>query len=866
MKAAAIRESFLDYFAQHQHTRVPSSSVLIKDDPTLMFTNAGMNQFKAVFLGSEKRPYSRATSSQKCLRVSGKHNDLEQVGVTSRHHTFFEMLGNFSFGDYFKADAIAYAWEWVTKVLGLPKDRLYATVYTEDDEAFGLWEKIDPVLKGRILRFGEKDNYWSMGETGPCGPCSEIHFDRGAEYSCGKPDCTVNCECDRYLELWNLVFMQFNRDAEGKITPLPKPSVDTGGGLERFASILQDTPSNYETDLFMPIITEVEKLSGRKYEIGPAGLSHRVAADHIRALGFAITDGGLPSNEGAGYVLRRILRRAARHGKLLGLDRPFLFKLVPTLISVMGEAFPELVARQEHLTTVIKSEEERFAETLDAGLAQFEKIRAQLAKTGGSTIPGEDAFRLFDTYGFPLDLTEVMAREEQLAVDVAGFEKALAQQRQRSRQASKFAVDLTVPEELLDKAPTEFVYNEFEITAAVMWVSDGQDAIVLDRTPFYTEAGGQVDDIGVIENSAVRFVVEHMSKKGDTVFHTGHFDRGNGDGLVGQSVTVRIDTPRRRMIMRNHTATHLLHRALRDVLGDHVHQAGSLVDPERLRFDFSHFKPLEPDEIKRVEAQVNAHILENISLKIEQTDYDNAVKSGAMALFGEKYGDEVRVVKIADVSAELCGGTHVSSTGEIGQFRIISETGVAAGVRRIEAITGEKAFEQALQQEQVIQQAAEVLGTSPDRIVDRLTERLEEIRRLQQDNKQLRERQMKGESTGFTPQETEVNGHQIQLLCEKYSGYTLDDLKTVADHIQKVKEPTVMFLATEDGILVSAASKTAVELGAHAGNLMKNTAKVLGGGGGGKPGFAQGKAKDLNAWDQAKQRWLATLEEMVAAQ
>ncbi len=864
MKAAEIRRSFLDFFVERDHTEVPSASLLVKNDPTLMFINAGMNQFKSVFLGSESRPYTRATSAQKCFRVSGKHNDLENVGRTSRHHTFFEMLGNFSFGDYFKEEAIAYGWEWVTRTLGLPKDRLYATVFTEDDEAFDLWKKIAPELKDRVRRFGKKDNYWSMGEIGPCGPCSEIHIDRGEKYGCGKPDCTVNCECDRYLELWNLVFMQYSRDADGKITSLPKPSVDTGGGLERFASVMQGTPSNYETDLFLPLIAEVEKISGKSYEPGPAGTSHRVAADHIRALGFAIADGGLPANEGAGYVLRRILRRAVRHGKLLGIDEPFMYKIVPVLTSVMGEAYPELVSRQDHVITVIKSEEERFAETLDAGLAQFDRIRGKLKKTGGKVIPGEDAFKLFDTYGFPLDLTEVMAAEEGLTVDHTGFDRALTVQRERSRKASKFTVDLTVPSECSEAGPTEFEYDGFAIEARIVWIADDGGTIVLDRTPFYAEAGGQVDDLGVIENDNCRFIVEKMMKKGDALFHLGRLERGDPAVLCGKAVTARIDSLRRRRIMRNHTATHMLHRALRDILGDHVQQAGSLVDPNRLRFDFSHFKPMTPEEITKVESQINRYILENYPVSIAHTSYDEAVKAGAMALFGEKYGDEVRVVKIGDVSAELCGGTHVASTGAIGQLRIVSETGVAAGVRRIEAITGEAAYTRAVQHENTILKAADLLGTAPDKIVDRLAERLNEIRELRADNKKLRQRQLAGGSDDTTPAEAELGGQTLFLLYKKFEDYSPDDLKALADRLQKENKPTVALLANDSGMLASVASKSAVQIGAHAGNLIREMSKVFNGGGGGKPNFAQGKAKDLSGWAEAEQHWQRTIESMVS--
>ncbi len=865
MKAAEIRRSFLDFFVQREHAEVPSSPLLIKDDPTLLFTNAGMNQFKRVFIGTEKRPYNRATSSQKCFRVSGKHNDLENVGRTSRHHTFFEMLGNFSFGDYFKEEAIAYAWEWVTKVLGLPKDKLYATVFTEDDEAFELWEKIDPALKGRVLRFGESENYWSMGDVGPCGPCAEIHIDRGQKYGCGKPSCTVNCECDRYLELWNLVFMQFNRDAEGNIAPLPKPSVDTGAGLERFAAVLQDTPSNYETDLFMPLLTAVGKIAGRPYESGPACVSHRVAADHVRALSFAVADGGLPSNDGPGYVLRRILRRASRHGKLLGIEGPYLYQLVPTLVGMMPDQYPELSQRQQHIETVIRAEEERFAETLDAGLAQFDRIREKLEKHGSTVIPGEDAFRLFDTYGFPLDLTEVLAQESGLTVDVEGCRQALAEQRERSRKASQFAADLSVPEECREAGATQVDHTTFELKAKVIWIGEDHTAIVLDRTPFYVESGGQVDDTGVIENDSVRFEVNRLEKKGDTIFHFGEFKRGDGDSLCNQEVTVRINLPRRQMIARNHTATHLLHRALRSVLGDHVQQSGSLVEPDRLRFDFSHFKPMTREELEAVERDVNVQILANTPVAIEHCSYDEAVKNGVIALFGEKYGDEVRVVRIGDVSAELCGGTHVSSTGQIGQLRILSETGIAAGVRRIEAITGERAYERAVEQDSIVSQAAHVLGTAPDKILDRIESRLEELKQLQQDNKKLREKLAAGGAGGPEVETVNVNGHDVSVVMALMEDYSKDDIAALADRYQKEQTPTVAFLGAGDGIVVSAASTSAVKLGVHAGKLMQALAKLLKGGGGGKPNFAQGKANDYSAWDSAKQTWLNTIKDMVAS-
>lgn len=704
----------MDYFAKNGHKVVVSSPVIPADDPTLLFTNAGMVQFKNTFLGLEKRDYSRATTSQKCIRAGGKHNDLDQVGFTARHQTFFEMLGNFSFGDYFKEDAIKFAWEFVTKDLGLDPNRLYATVYKEDDDAEKLWKKIAPELKDRVLRFGEKDNFWSMGETGPCGPCSEIHYDRGPNIP-GE----LNGEGDRFMEIWNLVFMQYNRDDKGAVTPLPKPSVDTGAGLERFCMVLQNVDSNYGTDLFQPLIGKVAELSGIPYKLGPDGVAHRVIADHVRALSFAIADNAIISNEGRGYVLRRILRRAARYGHELGLKEPFLYKIVPTLIDKMGGVYPEIKAHRGKIELVIKSEEEQFDRTLENGLARFAEI---VDKMGGrKTIPGAEVFKLYDTYGFPADLTEIMAKEKGLAIDWMGFERELEIQRERSRQSSSFGVAPLVSEtHVITK--TEFTYDEYKLSTQAVFCDeiDHSTFLVLNKTPFYAESGGQIGDKGKIISDKFEFVVEDTRKLGEGIIHLGRFDKS--DNMVvaslrgGHSITVtaEIDVARRADIQRNHTATHLLHKALRIVLGDHVYQAGSLVAPERFRFDFSHFKAMTPDEIEKVENIVNEKIAADLPVTWQYKSIDEARRMGAMALFGEKYGDTVRVVQAGDFSTELCGGTHVKNTGDIGRMLIISESAIAAGVRRIEAITGREAARALAEYELLKEKLIPILDKTPD--------------------------------------------------------------------------------------------------------------------------------------------------------
>ncbi|MEW5876019.1 MAG: alanine--tRNA ligase [Candidatus Zixiibacteriota bacterium] len=859
MTAAQLRTTFLDYYARHGHQVVPSASLLIKDDPSLLFTNAGMNQFKSVFLGQENRPYKTACSSQKCLRVSGKHNDLENVGVTPRHHTFFEMLGNFSFGDYFKKDAIAYAWEFLTKTAALDPSRLWVTVYTDDDDAEALWRQIAPAVKDRIRRFGEKENYWSMGDVGPCGPCSEIHYDFGPEFSCGRPECTVNCDCDRYIEIWNLVFMQFEKKADGSVVPLPKPSVDTGMGLERLATVVQHHHSNYDTDLFMPVIEALARDSGIAYDRGPAGVPHRVCADHLRGLVFTIADGGMPGNEGAGYVLRRILRRAARLGKSLGYHGPFLHRFVDVVIKIMGGAYPELHQRRNHVVHVIESEESRFAETLDAGLARFDTAR-QAARHG--VIAGEEAFRLYDTFGFPLDLTEVLAREAGLTVDVAGFQRALEEQRERSRAQTGFR-DQTVSKAAGLDIESAFIYDATTLEATLLWASDDGTAVALDRTPFYSESGGQIDDKGEIRSGDdFIFAVESMEKVDKAIVHHGRVAKGRAKDWIGKEVTASVDRARRRMIQRNHTATHLLHKALRTVLGPHAQQAGSLVAPDRLRFDFSHSGPMSAEEIERVERMVNEAVLENYQVAPYETEHAKAIATGVTALFGEKYGDVVRVVKIDDYSAELCGGTHVKSTGEIGLFRIVSETGVAAGVRRIEAITGEAAYEKARQDETVIRRAAELLRTSPDKVIDRASDAQEEIKSLRNELAQVRRKMAEGSTAGA--QYEPVDGLDLKLMYHRLDDGSDDDAVAFADLGKGQEGPVVTVVASSSGKLVVGASGAATKRGVHAGKLLGKLAAHLGGGrGGGRPDFAQGKAGSLDDWDGGRGVLIEELRSMV---
>ena len=707
MTSSEIRKAFLNYFEEREHRVVRSSSLVPKNDPTLLFTNAGMVQFKGVFLSEETRDYKRAVTSQKCVRAGGKHNDLEIVGKTARHHTFFEMLGNFSFGDYFKKEAIEMAWDLLTRQWGLPADRMWITIYLEDDDAFHLWRKIG-IPAERIVRMGEKDNFWAMGETGPCGPCSELVIDQGEGVGCGRPDCQVGCECDRFLELWNLVFMQFNRDAEGKLHPLAKPCIDTGLGLERISAILQGVQSNYETDLFRPIFQEIEKTSRVPYGKDPrSDISIRVIADHSRASTFLINDGVLPSNEGRGYVLRRIMRRAMRHGKLLGIEEPFLHRTSSTVVDLMKDAYPELRESEAFVSRVIRNEEERFSETLDSGLKILREELEQLQRKGKKILPGEVAFRLYDTYGFPLDLTTEILQEEGLAFDEAEFRAQMEEQRQKSKQAWQ-GLGEGKTKEVYRRLANEGVktsftgYGEIESESRILKLIRGDEIVsfagegdevevVTEKTPFYGEAGGQVGDQGVIFHEDFSLQVEETIKPlEDLIVHKAKVKRGVVKERIKASL--KVDFDRRRAITLNHTGTHLLQAVLREVLGTHVHQAGSLVSPERLRFDFTHFAPVEKKDLERVEALVNQKIRENLKVETKIMQVEDALQVGAMALFGEKYGERVRVVMVSDFSIELCGGTHTSRSGDIGLFKIVNETGVAAGVRRIEALTGEGAY------------------------------------------------------------------------------------------------------------------------------------------------------------------------------
>ena len=847
MKSADIREGFLKYFEASGHTRVPSSSLIPQDDPTLLFTNAGMNQFKKVFLGLETRPYKRAASSQKCMRAGGKHNDLENVGLTPRHHTFFEMLGNFSFGDYFKKEAVAFAWEYLTKKLNLPAGELWPTIYKEDDEAEKQWLAVAPETKRRIRRFGEADNFWSMGETGPCGPCSEIHFDRGEKYGCGKKDCGPNCECGRFMELWNLVFMQFNRDESGKMAPLPKPSVDTGAGLERLSAVLQGVESNYDTDLFVPIIRKIESLAGKKYSTGPEGVSFRVIADHLRALTFCFADGALPSNEGRGYVLRRILRRAARHAHLFGKKEPFIYRLADTLAAEMGGVYPELSAKKEHVKLVIEEEEKNFGITLETGLELAAKEFPTLVKKGHKVVPGELVFKFYDTFGFPADLTEIVAKDYNLTIDWAGFEKGLEKQRQRSREHSKFITkDISFGVSAIIAKPSEFIgyeSNKFKWQSKIVEVS--KDFIILESTPFYAEAGGQVGDTGKILAHEDAFNVVDTKKKELFILHILSDDAVIERDLKGTEVTAEIDWKRRQEIMRNHTATHLVHKALRNVLGEHVHQAGSLVAPDRLRFDFTHFKPLLPEELKRIEEEVNEKILESILIEtLWDVSLDEAKKMGATMLFGEKYGDKVRVIKIADYSLELCGGTHVASTGQIGLFSILSENGIASGVRRMEAVTGSGFLRLVKGERELLFSLAEKMKVPAEMIRHKVEELLSTHRQLEKRLNELEKQKSKETLAQALQTAAQVNG--IKVVTAQLEVENRQALMDSADLIVNAKEKIAGVLAAvldSDVALVVAISKSALD-SLKAPELVKEVAARLGGTGGGRPHLAQGGGKD----------------------
>jgi alanyl-tRNA synthetase len=848
MTSAQLRAAFLDFFHEHGHSVQPSSSLVPGNDPTLLFTNAGMVQFKDVFLGREQRDFTRAATSQRCVRAGGKHNDLENVGYTARHHTFFEMLGNFSFGDYFKREAIQFAWDFLTQTLEIPAEKLWVTVFEEDSEAEKIWLEEVGIDATRFSRIGAKDNFWSMGDTGPCGPCSEIFYDHGAEIAGGPPG-SPDADGDRYIEVWNLVFMQYNRDTDGTLHPLPKPSVDTGMGLERIAAVVQHLHNNYEIDLFQKLLKVAAQLANTD-DLTISSL--RVIADHIRSCAFLITDGVMPSNEGRGYVLRRIIRRAIRHGYRLGIREVFFYKLVAPLAEEMGEAYPELIAAQAQVERVLQKEEQRFAETLEQGMKILE---ACVEKMDGNVIPGDTAFLLYDTYGFPLDLTTDFARENNLTVDHAGFEVAMAEQRERARSASNFGTDYN--QEISHDSQTEFVgyhYTDDEATivglfskgAAVDSLSAGEEGVVLlDKTPFYAESGGQVGDCGLIEVDGAVFEVADTQKQGGNLFlHKGKIV--SGELKVNQPCHARVNVDKRTATELNHSATHLLHAALRLTLGEHVAQKGSLVNPERLRFDFSHFEPMTAIEISQVEQIVNAQIRLNNAVHAQVMAKDEAMQAGAMALFGEKYGDEVRVLKIGEFSTELCGGTHVERAGDIGVFKIISESGVAAGVRRIEGVTGQAALDWVKNTDSALNHIASLLKAPLDKTVDKVAQLLDKNRSLEKELERLKSKLASSAGGDIASQAVEIDG--IKVLAVR-----LDDIdpKTMRDMVDQLKNKlgsaAIVLANVKDGkiSLIAGVSKDQIHR-VKAGDLVNSVALKVGGKGGGRPDMAQAGGDDVS--------------------
>jgi alanyl-tRNA synthetase len=869
MNSAELRQRFLDFFARHEHETVASSPLVPGNDPTLLFTNAGMVQFKDVFLGADKRAYRRAASSQRCVRAGGKHNDLENVGYTARHHTFFEMLGNFSFGDYFKREAIHFAWDFITKDLGLPADRLWVTVYEEDDEAADIWLNEIGVDPGRFARLGKDSNFWAMGDTGPCGPCSELFFDHGPGVEGGPPG-TPEEDGDRYVEIWNLVFMQYERSADGEMKPLPKPSVDTGMGLERIAAVMQGVHSNYDIDLFQALLAAAAKATGATDRDSP---SLRVIADHIRACAFLIVDGVLPSNEGRGYVLRRIIRRAIRHGYKLGQTKPFFHELVAPLDAEMGAAYPELSKARAHVERVLLQEEERFAETLEQGMGMLESTIASL---DGTVIPGEAVFRLYDTYGFPMDLTADIARERGLTVDEDGFDVAMAAQRERARAGSSFAASDSMNLaaalqgagiEVPDTGFTGYdaVQGEGEV---VLMIKDGAEAdrltagdeatLFLDRTPFYAESGGQVGDTGVLVGEGVEFSVEDTRKVGQAHAHVGRLVRG--ELSKGATLDAAVNAERRRATVMNHTATHLMHAALREVLGEHVQQKGSLVAPDRLRFDFSHYEPVTAEELTRIEDLVNREIRRNVEAETNLMEFDAAVESGAMALFGEKYDDRVRVLRLGDFSVELCGGTHVNRAGDIGLFKITHETGIAAGVRRIEAVTGDGALAWIRAGESALDHVAGLVRGTRGDVEDKVRQMLERSRQLEKEVQKLKGQLASGQGSDLADQAVEVGG--VRVLAARVDGADARSLRDAVDRLKQKLQPAVVLLgAVEDGKVRLVAGVTKDTTGAiKAGELVNEAASFVGGKGGGRPDMAQAGGNDPAGLDQA----LARVPEFVA--
>ena len=849
-----IRQQFVDFFVQKGHTFVSSSPVIPTDDPTLLFTNAGMNQFKNIFLSLKQPEFPRVVNSQKCIRAGGKHNDLEEVGKDGYHHTFFEMLGNWSFGDYYKKEAVVWAWELLTEVWRLPKDKLYATVHNDDQEAYEIWKRETDIDPARISYHGDKDNFWEMGETGPCGPCSEIHIDRGEDF-CDKKHqdghiCQVNGNCGRYIELWNLVFIQYNRDENGKLNPLSCKYVDTGAGLDRICQVLQNQNSNYHTDLFLPIMDRIAEITGKPYAQDD-GTSHRVIADHVRCLSFALADGGFPSNEGRGYVLRRILRRAARHGRLLNMHEPFLYKLVDAVIEIMGHHYHELTEKHQYIKSVIRAEEERFNQTLDTGLEKFHEIASKLSD---KTISGQDAFMLYDTYGFPLDLTTIMAEEKGLKVDTQGFEQEMEKQKQRAREAGNFKHNIQTTDwtDLSDQQDTEFVgYEHNSVKAHILRYSlDDDNNIIfqLDKTPFVAEAGGQVADTGKVFTDELSIIVTEVRKLNDRIVHFGKLERGVIDG---SEVTAQIDLEQRQRTARNHTATHLLHKALRTVLGEHVQQKGSLVAPDYLRFDFAHFEALNSEQNLAVEQIVNQQIRANLPVATNITSIEDARSQGAMALFGEKYGEQVRVVSVEGFSKELCGGTHVHSTGDIGFFKISSESSSAAGIRRIEAITGDAAEDWVSDLQNKLVLISAKLNTPEKKLFERLELLLKRQSELEQALEEYKQNSAREQSKTLAAKAISKDGYSI--LVTKVEADSADGLRKLGDELRESLPKTVSVLFAEIDGKVSINVTVSKDLADrfHAGKLAGQIAAFVGGRGGGKPDSAMAGGKDVDKIDFA---------------
>ncbi|MEE4363822.1 MAG: alanine--tRNA ligase [Desulfotignum sp.] len=873
MTGNEARKIFIEYFKKHGHQKVRSSSLVPQDDPTLLFVNAGMVQFKRVFTGDEKRDYDRAVTSQKCVRAGGKHNDLENVGYTARHHTFFEMLGNFSFGDYFKEKAIAYGWDLLTNGYGFDPDKLHVSVYTDDDDAYAIWRDQVGVPEDRISRLGEEDNFWAMGDTGPCGPCSEIHIDRGEAYGCGQPGCAVGCDCDRWLELWNLVFMQFYRDETGTMTPLPKPSIDTGLGLERIISVLQDVPTNFDTDLFVPIMEKVGQLSGRKRgESDQVEVAMKVIADHSRAAAFLICDGVLPSNEGRGYVLRRIMRRAIRYGRSIGLTRPFLHETVQTVFAIMDQAYPELAESAAFILKVVRNEEEKFLETLDTGMKLLEATMADLADKKENTISGEVIFRLYDTFGFPVDIIVDHVKDTKITLDLEGFEKAMAQQKARSKSVKKFTGAGDVLKPLIAAGmKTRFLgYDRLETDSDLLIIvrddqeldmaktGDQVDLVTAD-TVFYAESGGQAGDAGIFENALCTIEIADTSADPSGLYiHHGTVVRGQC--AKGDTFTLQVDAKRRQKTAVNHTATHILHAALRQVLGDHVKQAGSLVTHNRLRFDFTHFSAVTSEERRKIEDFVNRRIRENHVVSTRQMAMDEAVKQGAIALFEEKYGDEVRVVDQGDFSRELCGGTHTQRSGDIGLFRIISEGGIASGVRRMEAATGQAALDLVHDDQNTLEAAATLLKTGKSDVMQRLEALVQEKKALEKDLVSVKAKIASKSVEEIETAIRQVNGTRV--LARRVEIENPSQLRDLADKFKAKLGSGVLLLGAESNgkaLLIAMVSDDLVGR-YRAGDIVKQAAKVVGGGGGGRPDMAQAGGSKPQFLDQALETVYHTLE------